>query len=320
MRLLITGINGFVGGHLAEHLLDSATGEVWGLAREPALALPELRGRVQLVIADLNHLDQVIAALASVRPEIIMHLAGQSNVPRAFADPAHTLQTNILAQLHLFQAALRLKQDPLILIASSNEIYGLISPADLPIDEDTPLRPINPYAVSKATQDLLAYQYHISHKLRTIRLRLFNHIGPRQADLFVASAFAAQIARIEAGVQPPLLRVGELSAERDFTDVRDIARAYESAAWHGEAGQAYNVGSGRTVSIRWLLETLLAFSERDIALEPDPARMRPADVPRVVCDNRRFCAHTGWAPQIPLEQTLYDILEYWRVRVRSVEL
>jgi len=320
MRLLITGINGFVGGHLAEHLLDSATGEVWGLAREPALALPELRGRVRLVIADLNHLDQVIAALASVRPEIIMHLAGQSNVPRAFADPAHTLQTNILAQLHLFQAALRLKQDPLILIASSNEIYGLISPADLPIDEDTPLRPINPYAVSKATQDLLAYQYHISHKLRTIRLRLFNHIGPRQADLFVASAFAAQIARIEAGAQPPLLRVGDLSAERDFTDVRDIARAYTSAAWHGEAGQAYNVGSGRTVSIRWLLETLLAFSERDIALEPDPARMRPADVPRVVCDNRRFCAHTGWAPQIPLEQTLYDILEYWRVRVRSVEL
>jgi len=317
MRLLITGINGFVGGHLAEHLLDTAMGEVWGLAREPALALPDLRGRVQLVTADLSHLDQVIAALASVRPDVIMHLAGQSNVPRALADPAYTLQTNILAQLHLFQAALRLRQDPLILIACSNEIYGHVTPEDLPIDEDTPLRPVNPYAVSKAAQDLLAYQYHVSHKLRTIRLRLFNHIGPRQAELFVASAFAAQIARIEAGAQPPMLRVGELSAERDFTDVRDMARAYGLAAWHGEAGQAYNVGSGRTVSIRWMLETLLTFSERDIAIEPDPARMRPAEVPRVVCDNRRFCAHTGWAPRIPLEQTLYDILEHWRNRVRS---
>jgi GDP-4-dehydro-6-deoxy-D-mannose reductase len=319
MRLLITGINGFVGGHLAEHLLDTSAGEVWGLAREPALTLPSLRGRVQLVVADLSLLDQVTATLASVQPDIILHLAGQSNVQRAFSDPAYTLQTNILAQLHLFQAALRLKLDPLILVASSNEIYGHVTPADLPIDEDTPLRPVNPYAVSKAAQDLLAYQYYASHKLRTIRLRLFNHIGPRQADLFVASAFAAQIARIEAGAQPPLLRVGELSAERDFTDVRDIARAYVAAAWHGEAGQAYNVGSGRTVSIGWLLETLLTFSERDIAVEPDPTRMRPAEVPRVVCDNRRFCTHTGWAPQIPLEQTLYDILEYWRNRVRSAE-
>jgi GDP-4-dehydro-6-deoxy-D-mannose reductase len=317
MRLLITGINGFVGGHLAEHLLESTTEELWGLAREPALALPALHGRVQPVVADLCQLDQVTAALASVQPDIIVHLAGQSNVARAFADPAQTLQTNILAQLHLFQAALRLKLDPLILIASSNEIYGHVSPEDLPIDEDTPFRPVNSYAVSKAAQDLLAYQYHVSHKLRTIRLRLFNHIGPRQTELFVASAFAAQIARIEAGMQPPLLRVGELSAERDFTDVRDIARAYVLAAWHGEAGQVYNVGSGRTVSVRWLLDTLLTFSERDIAIEPDPTRMRPAEVPRVVCDNRRFCAHTGWAPQIPLEQTLYDILEYWRDALRS---
>jgi GDP-4-dehydro-6-deoxy-D-mannose reductase len=319
MRLLITGINGFVGGYLAEHLLASAAGEIWGLARQSSLVLADLRGRVQLVAADLCDLDQVVAALASVRPDVIFHLAGQSNVPRSFAEPAQTLMTNVLAQLHLFQAALRLKQNPLFLIVCSNEIYGRVAPEDLPLDEETPLRPVSPYAVSKAAQDLLAYQYHISHKLRSIRLRPFNHIGPRQAEQFVASAFAAQIARIEAGVQEPLLRVGDLTAERDFTDVRDMARAYALAAQHGEPGQAYNIGSGRTVSIRWLLDTLLAFSARDIAVEPDPARMRPADVPRVVCDSHRFRERSGWAPQIPLEQTLHDILEYWRAQVRSSE-
>jgi GDP-4-dehydro-6-deoxy-D-mannose reductase len=316
MRLLITGINGFVGGHLAEHLLASAVGDVWGLARQPSFVLPELRGRVEFVAADLGEFDQAVAALASVQPDLIFHLAGQSNVPRSFAEPAQTLTTNILAQLNLFQAALRLKQNPLFLIVCSNEIYGRVAPDDLPIDEDTPLRPVSPYAVSKATQDLLAYQYYVSHKLRTIRLRPFNHIGPRQTEQFVASAFAAQIARIEAGGQEPLLRVGDLAAERDFTDVRDMVGAYALAAQHGEPGQAYNIGSGRTVSIRWLLDTLLAFSACDIAVEPDPARMRPADVPRVVCDSRRFRERTGWAPQIPLEQTLYDILEHWRDQVK----
>jgi GDP-4-dehydro-6-deoxy-D-mannose reductase len=320
MRLLITGINGFVGGHLAEYLLASSAGEVWGLARQPALALPELRSRVQLVAADLSSPDQTLSALASAQPDVIFHLAGQSNVPRSFADPAHTLQINILAQLHLFQAVLRLKQQPLILVACSNEIYGHVQPEELPLDEDTPLRPVSPYAVSKAAQDLLAYQYHMSHKLRTIRMRAFNHIGPHQEELFVASAFAAQIARIEAGAQEPLLRVGDLAAERDFTDVRDMARAYALAALHGQAGQAYNVGSGRAQSIRWLLDTLLALSERDIAVEPDPARMRPADVPRVVCDSSRFHTHTGWSPRIPLEQTLFDILQYWRKRVVSSEV
>jgi len=314
MRLLVTGINGFVGGHLAEHLFASA-GELWGLARSPALTLPQLRGRVRLVVADLGNLDQVVAALDHVRPDVIFHLAGQSNVPRSFADPAYTLQTNLLSQLHLFQAVLRLNLQPLIVIAGSNEIYGRVRPEDLPIDEDTPFRPVNPYAVSKVAQDLLAYQYHASHQLRTIRLRPFNHIGPRQEELFVASAFAAQIARIEADAQVPLLRVGDLSAERDFTDVRDMARAYALAAQHGEVGAAYNIGSGRVVSIRWLLDTLLAFSQREIAVEPDPARLRPADVPRVACDSRRFRERTGWAPQIQLEQTLHDILEYWRDQV-----
>lgn len=317
MRLLITGINGFVGGHLAERLLESGAGEVWGLARQPGIALPHLHGRVKFACADLLQIEQTVAALQSIQPDVIFHLAGQSNVPRSFLDPAATLSTNILAQLNLFQALLRLRQSPALLIAGSNEIYGKVQPEDLPIGEDAPLRPVNPYAVSKAAQDLLSYQYHVSHGLRTIQMRPFNHIGPRQSEHFVASAFAAQIARIEAGLQDPRLHVGNLAAERDFTDVRDIVRGYDLAAQRAEVGRAYNIGSGRAVSIRWLLDTLLTFSECDIDLEPDPSRMRPADVPRVVCDSRRFAEQTGWEPRIPLEQTLYDILEHWRARVRA---
>jgi len=317
MRALITGINGFVGGHLAEHLLSSGRWEVTGIARQPALTLETLTGRVTYIAADLSDREQTLGALASIRPDVIFHLAGQSNVPHAFADPHTTVQVNIGAQINLFLSVLQLRIDPLIIVASSNEIYGLVRPEDLPINEQTPLRPVNPYAVSKAAQDLFAYQYHISHRLRTIRLRPFNHIGPRQTEAFVVPAFAAQIARIEAGLQPPVLRVGNLAAERDFSDVRDIVRAYELAALHGEVGAAYNVGSGQAVGVQRILDILLTFSTHDIQIEPDPSRMRPSDVPRMVCDASRFRADTGWTPRIPLEQTLFDTLEYWRFRVQE---
>jgi GDP-4-dehydro-6-deoxy-D-mannose reductase len=317
MRALITGINGFVGGHLAEHLLSSGRWEIAGIARQPALALETLTGRVTYIAADLSDREQTLGALARIRPDVIFHLAGQSNVPHAFADPHTTVQMNIGAQLNLFLSVLQLRIDPLIIVASSNEIYGLVRPEDLPVNEQTPLRPVNPYAVSKAAQDLFAYQYHISHRMRTIRLRPFNHIGPRQTEAFVVPAFAAQIARIEAGLQPPVLRVGNLAAERDFSDVRDIVRAYELAALHGEVGAAYNVGSGQAVGVQRILDILLTFSTHDIQIEPDPSRMRPSDVPRVVCDASRFHADTGWTPRIPLEQTLFDTLEYWRFRVQE---
>jgi GDP-4-dehydro-6-deoxy-D-mannose reductase len=319
MRALITGINGFVGGHLAEHLLATGGWEVWGLARQAATARLTRPGEIPIVVADLAALDQTLAALERVQPDVIFHLAAQSNVPRSFEDPATTLTTNVIGQLHLFQAVLRLRQNPLLLIVGSNEIYGQVRPHDLPLTEETALRPVNPYAVSKATQDLMAYQYHVSHGLRTIRLRPFNHIGPHQSEQFVVSAFAAQIARIEAGRQAPLIRVGNLAAERDFTDVRDMVGAYALAAQRGQVPLAYNIGSGRCVSVRWLLDTLLTFSNCDIAIEPDPSRMRPADVPQVVSDSRLFREHTGWEPQIPLEQTLFDVLEYWRSEIVPLE-
>ncbi|HEU4329309.1 MAG TPA: GDP-mannose 4,6-dehydratase [Roseiflexaceae bacterium] len=317
MRALVTGINGFVGGYLAEHLLDAGGWDLVGTARQSELRLPHLRGQIAYHPADLQQRAAAEALLEQARPEVIFHLAGQANVPRSFEQPGETMVANTLPALHLFLAALRLGQEPLLLIVGSNEVYGQIRAEDLPVDEDTPLRPVNPYAVSKAAQDMLALQYHISHRLRTIRLRPFNHIGPRQTNQYVAAAFAEQIARIEAGLQPPMLRVGNLSAERDFTDVRDIVRAYAAAAQHGQPGAVYNIGSGRAVSIRWLLDTMVGMSSSAITVEPDPARMRPSDTPLVYADIERFRAETGWAPQIPLEHTLRDILDHWRNIVQT---
>lgn len=317
MRALITGINGFVGGYLAEQLLAEGSWEVLGTARQPEPRLPQLHGRVIYLSADLLQRSAVEALLQETRPEVIFHLAGQANVPRSFEQPGDTLISNTLPLIHLFQSALQQGHDPLFLVVGSNEVYGKVRPEDLPVDEDTPLRPVNPYAVSKAAQDMLALQYHLSHRLRTVRLRPFNHIGPRQTNQYVASAFAEQIARIEAGLQPPLLRVGNLEAERDFTDVRDIARAYSAAARQAQPGAVYNIGAGRAVRIRWLLDTLVGMSTRPIDVEPDPARMRPAETPMVVADIERFHAETGWSPLISLEQTLADILADWRTSVRA---
>jgi GDP-4-dehydro-6-deoxy-D-mannose reductase len=315
MRALITGINGFVGGHLAEYLLTMPGWEVWGVSRAAQLALPQIRNQVRLVHADLCNAVQTEAAIATARPDVIFHLAGQPFVPESFRDPAATLNTNILAQLHILLALIAQDCHARVLAVCTNEEYGTITPADLPIDEDTPLRPANPYGVSKIAQDMLALQYSTSHGLDIVRVRPFTHIGPRQSERFVAAAFARQIAQIEAGNQPPVMQVGNLSAQRDFTDVRDIVRAYVLAVEHGESGQVYNIGVGQAVTIQSLLEQLLAMSTIHVDVQPDPQRMRPIDVPLVVCDPRRFHACTGWQPHIPFKQTLQDILNDWRTRV-----
>lgn len=318
MRVLITGINGFVGGHLAEHLLAQSDWDVWGLARTSAATLPEVQGRVRVVQADLNDRAATRQAIAIVQPALIVHLAGQSFVPESFRDPAQTLCTNTLGALHLFLALLdeQLTQTR-VLVVGTNEEYGQIGPDDLPVTEQTPLRPTSPYGVSKAAQSLLAYQYHLSHNLDILRVRPFTHIGPRQNERFVTAAFARQVARIEAGLQEPVLRVGNLAARRDFTDVRDIVRAYELLLRHGVAGEIYNVGSGQVVTVQAILDRLLAESTAKIEVRADPALMRPIDIPLLYSDCASLQRRTGWAPQIPLEQTLRDILHYWRAQVRQ---
>lgn len=317
MKILITGVNGFVGGHLAEHLAENPAYQVHGIARAPQLSLSHLHDKVHYHALDLRDLPRVRQYLDEVRPDVILHLAAQASVAKSFHDAVNTTHDNLIPSVALMQYAVELGFDPLIIFAGSNEIFGTVPPAQMPINEAQPLVPLTPYGVSKAAVDMAAYQWFVSHKVRTIRLRLFSHIGPRQSDAYAVSAFASQIARIEAGLQAPILKVGNLSARRDISDVRDIAAAYEALIHHGVPGAAYNVGSGVSHEIRALLDALIAVSDTPITVEIDPARLRPVDVPDVVCDNRRICADTGWRPHIPIETTLKDMLGYWRQAIKE---
>jgi GDP-4-dehydro-6-deoxy-D-mannose reductase len=319
MKILITGINGFVGGHLAEHLSHNNTYQLWGIARTGQLALPALAGRVTAIGMDLRDTATLKTVLHDIAPDAIIHLAAQASVARSFGDAVGTMHDNVLPSVALMQYAVELKLDPLIIVAGSNEIYGNVATDRMPINEDEPLRPVTPYGVSKAAVDMAAHQWYVSHKLRTIRLRLFSHIGPRQSDAYALSAFAAQIARIEAGLQEPVLKVGNLSARRDISDVRDVAAAYAALLTHGDAGAAYNVGSGQSHEIGELLNQLVAMSHVPITVSVDPARLRPVDVPDVVCDNHRLRTATGWRPQIPLATTLHDMLNYWRHAIKETQ-
>ena len=309
-RVLITGAGGFVGKHLLTHLATNTDWVLYGNAHShpSSFELP----RLEWVASDLTSREQTEVMVGKVQPDYVFHLAAQSNVQRAFADPEATIINNVVGQLNLLDALRALTPAARVMIACSSEQYGLVRLEDLPIDEDTPFRPNNPYAVSKIAQDALALQYFLAYGQPTVRVRSFNHIGPGQSEQFVSAAFARQVALIEAGKQEPIMYVGNLDAERDFTDVRDVVRAYHLSITGGEPGEVYNIGSGKGYSIQWILDTLVGMSTVQVEVRQDPARMRPADIPALVCDPSRFYARTGWRPQIPLEQTLRDILEYWR--------
>ena len=316
MRVLLTGIAGFAGSYLAELLVQAPDIEVHGVVHRNDRRIAHLAGQLHLHRGDLRNALWVSEVVEAVRPEYALHLAAWSDVGGSWQQPWTTYELNIQCQLNLLEALRRWQPACRTLIVSSNEIYGLVDAADLPIDEATPFRPNSPYGVSKLTQDMMALQYFNSHRLPTIRARSFNHLGPGQADEFAASAFARQIAEIELGLRAPVVRVGNLSAERDFTDVRDVVRAYWLLAQHGEAGLCYNIGSGAPRAIRDLLDTLLELSPASIRVELDPARLRPSDVPRTYCDNRRLVQATGWQPVIDLRTTLHDLLEGWRAQLR----
>ena len=312
MRVLVTGIAGFAGSHLADFLLDETDVEVHGIVHRHQWRIRHRLEQLHLHRGDLRNPLWVSEVVQEVQPDRTFHLAAWSDVGGSWRQPWNAYELNILAQLNLLEALVRTMPETPVLVVTSNEVYGLVRPEDLLIDEETPFRPNSPYGVSKIAQDMMALQYWNSHRLPTVRARSFNHIGPRQSDDFVASAFARQIAAIEAGLQPPVLRVGNLDAVRDFTDVRDVVRAYWLLLEKGEPGQVYNVGSGQGRPIRWLLDTLLEMTSMDIDVQLDPERLRPSDVPVSICDNRRLVAATGWQPRIDLRRTLQDLLDYWR--------
>jgi len=317
VKALVTGISGFVGSHLAEYLLDHTDWRIAGTVYGDERNIQGIREQLELYPAELSKLPVMESVLDRAQPDVIFHLAAMAATSKSWQDPAATLGINLAMQANVLQAVVNLNLDARVLVIGSSEEYGAVRPEQLPIDEDTPFRPMNPYAVSKVGQDMLGLQYHLSHKLDTIRVRPFNHIGPRQGLGFVASDFASQVARIEAGLQSPVMRVGNLQAERDFTDVRDVVCAYHLLAVHAESGNVYNVGSGQSHAIQQVLDVLLGQSRAAIRVEQDPARMRPSDIPRVVCDLGRIHERTGWEPQIPFEKSLCDILDYWRGRVAS---
>lgn len=272
--------------------------------------------RVATVAADLQDADSVRAAVERVRPSYIFNLAALTSVKESLAQPGATILNNIAGTLNLLEAVREYGKDaPRTLIVGSSEEYGHVHPEDIPVDEATDLRPENPYAVSKIATDMLGFQYQIAYQLPLIRVRPFNHIGPGQSDRFVTGSFAKQIAEIEAGKQEPVVRVGNLSAQRDFTDVRDMVQAYHLAITKGAPGEVYNLGSDKPASIQHVLDTLLSLCKVRVRVELDTSRLRPADVPLIVCDSRKFRDLTGWRPTIPLHRTLSDILDYWRSKL-----
>jgi len=317
MRVLITGITGFAGSHLAEYALDQEGVEVYGIRRwrSPTENIDHIIDQLNIVECDIRDAASVTGMIATVRPDRIFHLAAQSHVPTSWHAPAESLETNIIGQLNLFEAVRQTGCDTRIQIAGSSEEYGLVHRDETPITESNHLRPLSPYAVSKVTQDLLAYQYFRSYGTHTIRTRGFNHTGPRRGEVFVVSNFAKQIALIEAGERDPVIRVGNLEAERDFTDVRDVVRAYWLILEHGDPGDVYNIASGTAWRIQDVLDLLLSFSEIDISVEVDPQRLRPSDVELLLGDASKLSAITGWQPLIPFEQTARETLDYWRARL-----
>lgn len=317
MQALITGIAGFAGSHLADFLLRHTDCAVAGTIHRQDTRVSHLREHVAMYQVDVRDAAAVAEVIADVRPDLIFHLAAQSFVPISWQHPWTTFEQNVHGQVNVLQAVAQQELPARVLVVGSNEEYGIIRPEESPIDEDTPLRPISPYGVSKVAQDLMGWQYFRSYGMAVVRVRPFNHIGPRQGDRFVAPAFARQIAEAEAGMREPLLRVGNLSAIRDFTDVRDVVRAYWLTLTQVAAGEVVNIGSGQGRTIEELLRTMLSLSETAFTVENDPARMRPSDVPVSICDNRRITATTGWRPEISFEQSLRDILNDWRERLHQ---
>lgn len=318
MRVLITGITGFAGSHLAEFILKEFPDvEVWGLVRwrSPLNNIAHIKDKLHFVEGDLKDYVSLREALKISKPDKIFHLAAQSFVPTSWKLPAETFSINVIGEINLFEAIRELKLDPLIHIAGSSEEYGLVYENEVPIKETNPLRPLSPYAVSKVAQDYLAYQYFQSYKLKTVRTRAFNHSGPRRGYVFVTSNFAMQVAMIEKGKQPPEIHVGDLTAKRDFSDVRDIVKGYWLSLEKGEPGEVYNISSGRAYQIKEVLDILLSYSKVNVKVIQDPERMRPSDVLLLIGDSTKFQKRTGWKPTIPFEKTLKDLLDWWRERV-----
>ncbi|MDQ2715936.1 MAG: GDP-mannose 4,6-dehydratase [Chloroflexota bacterium] len=320
-RILITGCTGFVGGYLLEHCRNRyPQAELFGVTGHASVptAAPAMSD-IQLMVADITQAEEMHQVVARSQPDLIFHLAAQASVAASWQDPSETLKVNAGGAIQLLEAVRAAHLMPRIVLVGSGEQYGMVRPEDNPIREECPFRPANPYAVSKAAQDLYGYQYFVAYGLPILRVRPFNHFGPRQAATFVVANFARQIALIEAGKAESVLSVGNLQARRDFLPVEDVVAAYLAVAAQGQPGEAYNIGSGQARSISAILDLLLTLAKIPIQLREDSARLRPVDVPLLEADTSRLRVHTDWQPALPFEVALQRTLDYWRTEVSAGE-
>ena len=319
-KVLITGITGFVGSHLADYILANFPEiQILGLARwrSPTDNIRHILDRITLEDGDLSDLPSLTAVLSKQKPDVIFHLAAQSYVPFSFSAPVATLNANMIGTCNLLEAVKELKfvsdYDPIIHICSSSEVYGQVKENEVPIEEDNPFRPASPYAVSKVAEDMLAFQYWLSWKVKTIRTRMFTHTGPRRGEVFVVSTFAKQIAAIEARLAPPAIMVGNLESVRTFLDVRDAVKAYWLLVEKCPPGEVYNIGGVETMTVGEMLDRLLKLSKvKNIDVKVDQSRLRPSDVTLQIPCMDKFTEATGWKPEIKFDRTLEDTLNYWR--------
>ena len=308
-KVLITGADGFVAAHLIKELQQKSGISITGIGLKES---PSCNKTIDYLVLDLTDYEGIKELLEEKRPDSIFHLAALPSVALSWEDPWSTYRVNVLGQVNLMEAMRRLDLSSSFHIACSSEEYGKAAPETMPIPESLPFNPCSHYAVSKVAQEMLGLMYHQAFDWRVIVTRGFNHTGPGQAPDFVVSSFAHQIAEIEANLREPVIMVGNLEARRDFMDVRDTVRAYRIIMEIGKAGASYNVCSGQAHAISELLDLLLEMSGMDIRVEHDACRQRPSDIPLLLGDNTRLRRETGWEPEIPIEKTLADSLDYWR--------
>lgn len=319
-KVLITGITGFVGSHLAEYILENHKSvKVYGIVRwrSPLDNINKVLDRITLQYGDLVDSHSVYRILDDVKPDIIFHLAAQSYVDFSFLAPVATLEINVIGTANLLEAVRKLRMkngyDPIVHVCSSSEVYGQVKKSEVPIKEDNPMRPASPYAVSKVAEDLLGYQYWLSWGIKTIRTRLFTHTGPRRGEVFAESSFAKQIAAIECGLAKHEIFVGNLNSVRTFMDVRDAVMAYWLLVTKCKPGEVYNIGGTETMTIGEMLKKLISMStKKGIKVSVDPKRLRPSDVTLQIPSVAKFSKETGWKPEISFNKTLKDMLNFWR--------
>ena len=300
---------------MAEYILNlDGEYQIYGLTRwrSPRENLIHVIDKVELMDADLLDLGGLTRHFSAIRPDVIFHLAAQSYVLTSFNSPVQTLWTNVIGTANLLEAVRLAGIDPMVHICSSSEVYGQVGEDDVPIKETCPFRPASPYAVSKVGEDMIALQYWLSHRVRTVRTRMFTHTGPRRGEVFVLSAFSKQIAAAELGLTPPVIRVGNLESVRTFCDVRDAVRAYWLLVHKCPPGEVYNIGGDRTMTIGEALDLMRSLSATPVEIQVDSDLMRPSDVTLQIPSTEKFRNETGWKPEIPLEKTMSDMLDYWR--------